>query len=325
VKTFVTGASGHIGGNLVRALLADGREVRALVRSDTRAIEGLDVERVEGDVLDREALARAVAGADVVFHLAGHISLAGDPGGLMHHANVFGTRNLVAACVAAGVRRLVHFSSIHALSARPVDEVIDETRPLAEGRRAPAYDLSKAQGELEVQAGVAQGLDAVTLNPGGVLGPHDYKLSFMGEVILDLCRGRLPALINGGFSWVDVRDVVSGALAAEKKGRSGERYLLTGHWLSTAALGDVVEEVTGVKRPRFVAPMWLATVGAPFVTAFSRVMGKRPRYTLASLAAIRNHRHVSHGKARQELGYSPRPIRATIADTVEWFRRSRFL
>jgi dihydroflavonol-4-reductase len=325
VKTFVTGASGHIGGNLVRALLAEGREVRVLVRRDTRAIDGLDVERVSGDVLDRESLARAVRGADVVYHLAGHISLAGDRGGLMQRANVIGTRNVVAACVEAGVRRLLHFSSIHALSGKPVEEVIDETRPLADGRRAVAYDLSKARSELEVQAGVARGLDAVTLNPGGVLGPHDYKPSYMGEVILDLCHGRLPALIDGGFSWVDVRDVASGALAAEKRGRSGERYLLTGHWLSTAALGDVVEEITGVERPRFVAPMWLAIAGAPFVTAWSHVTGKRPRYTLGSLAAIRNHRMVSHQKAREELGYSPRPLRATVADTVEWFRQSQIL
>lgn len=325
VKTLVTGASGHIGGNLVRSLIAEGREVRVLVRSDTRAIDGLDVEQVRGDILDRESVDRAVQGADVVFHLAGHISLDSDRGGLMHRANVLGTRNVVGACVEIGVRRLVHFSSIHALSGKPIEEVIDETRPLIAGRRVGAYDLTKAQGELEVQAGVARGLDAVTLNPSGVLGPHDYKPSFMGEVILDLCRGSLPALIDGGFSWVDVRDVVRGALAAEKKGRRGERYLLSGHWLSTAALGDVVEEVTGVKRPRFVSPMWLAIAGAPFVTAYSRLLRKRPRYTLESLQAIRNHRHVSHRKAREELGYSPRPIRATIADTVAWFRQSQIL
>jgi dihydroflavonol-4-reductase len=295
------------------------------VRDDTRAVDGLDVERVRGDILDTETLVRAIRGAGVVYHLAGYISIAGDSGGLMDRTNAIGTRNVVAACIETGVRRLVHFSSVHALSARPVKEVIDETRPLAEGRKAVAYDLTKAHGELEVRAGVEQGLDAVTLNPSGVLGPHDYKPSYMGEVLLDLCRGTMPALITGGFSWVDVRDVVQGALVAEKKGRTGERYLLTGHWLSAVALGDVVEEVTGVRRPRFVAPMWLAAAGAPFVAGFARLTGRRPRYTLDSLRAIRNHRYVSHQKAGEELGYSPRPIRETIADTVEWFERSGML
>jgi dihydroflavonol-4-reductase len=323
--TLVTGASGHIGGNLVRALLAEGRAVRALVRDDTRAIDGLEVERVRGDILDPETLVPAMRGAEVVYHLAGHISVGGDPGGVMGRTNGVGTRNVVDACLRAGVRRLVHFSSIHALSPEPVDEIVDETRPLVDERRSVSYDATKAQGEREVLAGVERGLDAVTLNPGAVIGPHDYKLSRVGEVVLDLCRRRLPALVEGGFSWVDVRDVVQGALAAEARGQSGERYLLTGHWLSAVELGDVVQEVTGIPRPRFVAPMWLAVAGAPFVTAYSRLVGKRPRYTLDSLYAIRHHRYVSHQKAADELGYAPRPIHETIADTVEWFKRREML
>ncbi|MCP4675789.1 MAG: SDR family oxidoreductase [Deltaproteobacteria bacterium] len=321
MTTFVTGASGHIGGNLVRALLAEGRKVRVLVRDDTRAIDGLDVEQVRGDILQPAALAAATKGSEVVYHLAGHISVAGDPGGLMHRTNTEGTRNVVAACLDAGVRRLVHFSSIHALSGNPVDEVVDENKPLAESGDIIAYDRTKALGEREIIEGVDKGLDAVTVNPGAVLGPHDYKPSPMGKVVLDLCRRKMPALIDGGFGWVDVRDVVQGALAAEKKGRIGERYLLTGHWLSTAALGDLVEEVSGVKRPRFVSPMWLAMVGAPFVTAASRLTGKRPLYTLESLKVLRNHRHVSHQKATDELDFSPRPTLETIADTYEWFKQ----
>ncbi len=325
MTTFVTGASGHIGGNLIRALLAEGRKVRVLVRDDTRAIDGLDVEQVRGDILKPATLASAIQGSDVVYHLAGHISVAGDPGGLMQRTNTDGTRNVVTACLESGVRRLVHFSSIHALSGRPIDEVVDENKPLAESGDIIAYDRTKALGEREILAGVDKGLDAVTVNPGGVIGPHDYKPSPMGEVVLDLCRGDMPALLNGGFSWVDVRDVVQGALAAEKKGRMGERYLLTGHWLPLTDLGNIVAQVSGVRRPRFISPMWLAMTGAPFVTAFSRLTGKRPRFTLESLKVLRNHRHVSHQKAKDELGFSPRPTIETISDTVEWFKQAGVL
>ncbi len=325
MTTLVTGASGHIGGNLVRALLEKGRSVRTFVLDDTRALEDLDVERVQGDILEPQTLARAMDGVDVVYHLAGHISVAGDPGGLMRRTNIDGTRNVVNACLEAGVRRLVHFSSIHALACTDANAEIDETAPLVRGKEGIPYDRTKAQGEREVQKGVTAGLDAVIVNPGAVLGPHDYKPSPMGKVILDLIERKMPALVDGGFSWVDVRDVVLGALAAENKGRTGERYLLTGHWLTTAELGDIVEEVSGVKRPSFVSPMWLAMTGAPFVTAFSRLTGKRPLYTLESLKVLRNHRNVSHNKATEELDYSPRATRETIAGTVEWFRRAGML
>jgi dihydroflavonol-4-reductase len=320
MKTLVTGATGHLGGNLVRALLDEGRDVRALVRDDVRTLEGLDVERVRGDILEPSSLAPAMEGAEVVYHLAGAISVAGDPGGVMHRTNVEGTANVVAACLEAGVRKLVHFSSIHAFSAHPADQVIDETRAPAGGKHAIAYDRTKAAGDAEVQAGVARGLDAVIVNPGAVIGPWDYKPSPMGEVVLDWCHRRMPALLAAGFNWVDARDVVAGAMAAEKRGRTGERYLLTGDWQTVVELATLVEEFSGVKRPGFVSPMWLAMIGAPFVTAVSRLTGKRPRYTLESLKVLRGHRHVSHQKATDELGYATRPLTDTIRDTVAWFR-----
>ena len=124
---------------------------------------------------------------------------------------------------------------------------------------------------------------------------------------------------------MDVRDVVQGALAAEKLGKSGERYLLSGQWRSTENLANIVSQITGVARPRFVSPMWLAMVGAPFVTLWSRLLGKRPRYTLESLKVLQNHRLISHQKATRELGYKTRPIRQTVRDTIEWFRTANML
>lgn len=314
----VTGASGHIGGNLVRDLLARGDRVRVLVRRDRRAIDGLPVEAVSGDVEDRASLAEAARGMEVVFHCAARISIVGDEGGLVHRTNVEGTRNVVGACAAAGVRRLVHFSSIHAFDPHPRFEPLDETRPLV-GDGAAAYDRSKAAGVRVVDEAVARGLDAVIVHPTSVVGPHDYKPSRMGQAVWDLARGRLPMLIPGGFDWVDVRDVCAGALAAADRGRRGERYLLSGTWTTVAELARRVAVVSGVPAPRLTCPSWLARVGSPFVVGWARLVGGSPLYTSEALDALDSPRDVRHEKASGDLGYAPRPLDDTVRDTVAFF------
>lgn len=315
----VTGAAGHVGGNLVRALLDQGRRVRVLVRGDTRALEGLDVERVQGDVLDLDSLKAAFDGAEVVFHLAALISITGGQHGRVHRVNVEGPRNVATACLDRKVRRLVHFSSIHAYAPRPKDRPVDETRPFV-GEDAPAYDRSKALGQQEVLAAVQRGLDAVIVNPTAVIGPHDYKPSRMGAVQRMLYRRKMPSLVAGGFDWVDVRDVVAGALAAERQGRTGQNYLLSGHWASFPEFARLVQQVTGIPVPSLVVPLWLAYVGAPFVQAVAGLTGTMPLYTLEALHALRCYGPVSHEKAATELGYRPRPLEETLRDTWEWWR-----
>jgi dihydroflavonol-4-reductase len=321
----VTGASGHVGGNLVRALLARGRGVRVLARRDRRAIAGLDVEIVEGDLFDEAALARLVDGAGTVFHLAARISIVGAEGGLVERTNVLGTRNIAAACLAAGVGRLVHASSIHAFCTSPNGEVVDETRALALDRRQMDYDRSKALGTLEVLAAVERGLDAVIVHPSGIVGPCDFKVSRMGEVLLDLYHRRLPALIDGGYNWVDVRDVVAGLLAAEEKGRCGERYLLTGRWAHIAELAALVTMFTGRPTPRFATPLWLALPASYGSLLWGRLSRTTPKFTPKAVRSVAMHRYVSHMKATDELGYNPRPLEETVRDTLAWFGEAGLL
>lgn len=315
----VTGASGHVGGNLVRALLGQGRNVRVLARRDRRALHGLDVEVVEGDLFDDASLARLVDGAKTVFHLAARISIAGPESGLVERTNVLGTRRVAEACLAAGVGRLVHTSSIHAFSTHPNGEIVDETRALALDRRHMDYDRSKARGTLEVLACVERGLDAVIVHPAGVIGPNDFKVSRMGAVLLDLCHRRMPALVDGGYNWVDVRDVVDGLLAAERKGRRGERYLLAGRWAHIAELAALVTRFTGRPTPRFATPRWLALPASYGSLLWGRMTGTTPRFTPKAVRTVSMHRYVSHMKATEELGYAPRPLEATIRDTLAWF------
>ncbi|MBP1611353.1 MAG: hypothetical protein H6Q01_16 [Acidobacteria bacterium] len=319
-RVLVTGATGHVGAQLVRALLDDGRRVRALVRRDRRAIDGLPVETVTGDVRDPTSILRALDGVEVVYHLAALISLTGEQGGRVHAVNVAGTRAVVEGCLARGVSRLVHFSSIHALSQIPRGEALDERRPAADARRAPAYDRSKAAGEREVAAGVARGLSATIVLPTAVLGPFDFKPSRMGRVLLDLARGRLPALVDGAFDWVDGRDVARAAIAAERVGRPGERYLLSGTFLPLADLAALVARFSGAPAPRVVVPQWLARPIAPVAAAWARLTGSEPRFTPDSLLALRTgHPRIDHGKAAAELGYRPRPLRETVRDALSWF------
>lgn len=320
--TVVTGATGHIGANLVRTFIAEGRHVRALVHVNRRAIDGLDVEIAEGDVRDLESLRRAFDGADVVYHLAARISLSLGDWPLLEAVNIAGVKNVVEACLQCGVRRLVHFSSIHAIVQEPLDLPVDESRPLVESRRSPIYDRSKAAGEKEVRQGIERGLDAIIVSPTGVIGPYDFEPSYFGEALLSIACHKLPALVGGGFDWVDVRDVVSGAMRAERLAPTGAKYLLSGHWVSVPDLATVVEKITSVSAPRWVCPLWLAHAATPFTVAFARLTGGRPFFTSDSLRALKSNRNISHERASRDLDYNPRPFRETIVDTLRWFQEN---
>ena len=316
----ITGASGHIGTNLVRALIQDGRRTRSLVHVHHQGIDELDTEIFKGDICDPESLRRAFRGAEIVYHLAACISLSMKGWPQLESINVNGTRNVVEACLATGVKRLVHFSSIHALNQEPMDTPIDETRPLSDSPGHPPYDRSKALGEKEVRQGIERGLDAVIIYPTAVIGPHDYEPSYLGEAIIDLASHKLPALVTGGYDWVDVRDVVQGAMAAEKNAGTGEGYLLSGHWLPMRSIADMVMEITGTPTPKITVPLWMAHLGVPVVALMSKMTGRRPLYTNFSLKALKSNRHMSHEKASRDLGYQPRPLLDSLKDSLEWFR-----
>ena len=325
MKVAVTGGAGHIGGHLLRALLARGDEVRALVHHDERALDGLEIERVQGSVLDPEAVDRLVADAELVFHLAAIISTEAREDPSLFETNVRGPRIVAEAALAAGARRVVHVSSVHALSDFPLHEPVDEARAPSDDPRFLPYNRSKAAGEREVQAVIAQGLDAVIVNPTGVIGPLDFRMSRMGEVLRDLALERMPGLVDGGYDFVDARDVVAAILAAAERGRRGERYLLPGHWTHLADLAAMVEAAGGSKAPWFISPMWLARFGAPFATGWARLMGKRPKYTSASLEILRGNRCILGDKAARELGHTPRPAADSVRDTLAWMAEAGHL
>jgi len=312
----VTGAAGHLGANLVRALLAAGHSVRALVHRDQRGLAGTAAEIVHGDVTDPGSLVAAATGCDWVFHCAARIQLDGQEPEQLRAINLDGTRNVIAACRATGVSRLIHVSSIEALDPVPVDAAVDESRPLA-ARPLMPYAVTKVAADRAVRAAIADGLDAVILYPTAMLGPEDHVPSHAGSFLLDLARGSLPALVTGGFDWVDVRDVARGAVAAAERAAAGDRFLLGGHWASAAAVADIVCAHTGARRPP-VLPRVLAWVSLPFAAAWSTISGAAPRFTRGSLSALAHYREVEHHYATERLGYAPRALALTLTETIDW-------
>ncbi len=325
MKVAVTGATGHIGNTLCRALLREGRMVRAMVRKNLKPLEGLNVEHFEGDVINPDSLNQFCQGIHTVFHCAGKISIQGDADGSLHKINVEGTRNVVNACLNNGVSRLVHFSSIHSISPFPHDQVFNENSPQNDETNPYAYNRSKAAGEIEVLKGVAQGLSAVILNPTGVIGPFDFQPSLAGDGFRKMFMGKMPFITEGGFNWVDVRDVATSAIAAEFGGRSGQRYILAGHWESWANLINYVEEYKQASISHFKIPWWIPRLAAPLVEAVAKVTNSNPLFTAESIEALRQFRNISGDKAVFELGHYQRPVRESVFDALTWFKQNNRL
>jgi len=319
----VTGASGLLGGNLVRELLARGYDVRALIHQDTRAVSGLDLEMVSVDLSDPSSLERAFAGVDVVYHLASLISLSMDSWDKVHLVNVLGTRNVVDACLRSGVKRLVYFGSTHSRDPKPFDQVLDEDRPLVTDSSLPPYDRSKALGEIEIRKGLERGLDSVVILPSALVGPYDFRPSFVGEGLLLMQRGGLPALTTGGYDWVDARDVSMGAICAAENAKAGSCYILSGHWHSIHEVATLTANISGTRAPRLVVPLRLAELALPIMEKLATLRGSQPLYTPVMLNALNSNHLISHARAKRDFGYSPRPFLETLTDTLNWFASQR--
>lgn len=317
-RTAITGSTGHLGANLIPLLLGEGYGVRAHVFDNEHILDDLDVERVRGNVLDKDSLLRAFDGVEVVFHLAALITLAYKSDLRAHEVNVEGTRNVIEACKTCRVRRLIHFSSIHALSAFPLDEPIDESRQLCDGRAFP-YDRSKAAADRLVLEAVAEGLDAIIVTPTGVIGPQDVVGSYMGVILHAMYARRIRWVPAGGFNWVDARDVCQGALAAARIGKAGERYIFAGQHVPTKDFAVLLSEVTDHTISMRTLPQWVAYLGFPFMAPLRPFVAELRGFRVSTLRSVRQHQLVSDEKARRELAFTPRDIRETLRDTIEWF------
>ncbi len=326
MKVAITGATGHIGGLIVRELLHRGHTVKVLVRgNDNKSLNGLDVEKVQGDLHDDNALQQLMESCDALIHAAALISIDGDMKGLVHRTNVAGTRHVMEVAKAAGIKRVIHISSVHAYSQHPLAEIMDEQRAPA-GDNTFAYDRSKRDGQALALSYASANMDVLVVNPTSVVGPFDFKPSKLGQAIINMSTGKLPFVFKGGFDFCDGRDVAHAIVNALTMGRSGEAYLLGGGWCSLSEFGQILSEVSTYKNKPIALPTTLGWLGLPFIYALARMTRSEPLYTNEALVAVsEGHRHINCMKAKTELHYTSRPLRESLTDTWSWFSENGYL
>lgn len=326
---FVTGATGLLGNNLVRALVAAGWRVRALVRSPDKARQqfaGLDVEIVSGDILDAPGYAPALAGVDTIYHTAAYFRdsyKGGRHRDALYAANVEGTRHLLEQAYQTGVRRFVHTSSIAVLHGAR-GEIIDETM-LRDPRDADDYYRSKILSERVVLGFLDAHPDfwAAMVLPGWMHGPGDIGPTSAGQTVIDVALQRLPGIPPGSFSVVDARDVAQAMILASDRGRRGERYLAAGRHMTMANLLPQIAQLTGVPAPGRRIPLWAMYLLAAGYEAYARLTGRPVLLSWAMVRTVAGENDRSRydpTKSECELGLRFRPVAETLRDEVAWFR-----
>lgn len=325
----VTGATGHLGANLVRRLLAEGEAVRVLVRPQSRtlvAVEGLDVERAWGDVRDLAAVRAAIAGCDRVYHCAALVLIVEGREREIYDANVVGTRNLLRTALETGVARVVVTSSLSAVGHDP-SRPVDETVPANPFDPLMPYEHAKIAVEHECLKAAVDGLDVVIAVSCPLLGANDFVPSRMGRVLIDFAAGRLPAYVTGGFEWAAVGDVVEGHVLAMSKGRRGQKYILGTEYKSMDELMEIFERVTGRRRPRVRLPAGFMEPVAAAIELVGRRLFPRAdlRFTRGAMRHLRLRRRADIGKARRELGYEPTSVTRAIEEQYTFFVRQGWI
>jgi dihydroflavonol-4-reductase len=327
MKAFVTGATGFIGGNLARALLDDGHQVRLLVRpaSDRRNVAGLPAELVEGDLDNPQKLAEQMAGCDAVFHVAAHYSLWAKDRDSIYRANVDGTKNMLAAARLAAVKRFIYTSSVAAIGVpAPGALGTEETRTSLE-ELVSDYKKSKFLAEQAARQAAREGLDVVIVNPSTPVGPRDVKPTPTGEIILRFLQDRMPAYVHTGLNLIDVEDVARGHILAWRKGRTGERYILGNRNLLLKETLEILAAITGKRAPRIALPHFIPLAAAYLDEMILARLGKSPQVSVFSVRMSQKAMYYDSSKAVRELGLPQNPVEVALEKAVRWFEDNGYV
>ncbi len=326
MTAFVTGGTGFIGANVVRALLKQAIRVRVLCRpgSSRSNLAGLDVDIVEGDLEDIASLRRGVSDCEVVFHVAALYSFWARPSGRLYEINVDGTRNVLQAALDAGIRRVVYTSSVATLGASADGAPSDETAAASLPEIIGDYKKSKYLAE-QVALEYAQRLPIVIVNPSFPVGPWDAKPTPTGQTILDFLNRRMPAYIDTGMNVVDVEAVAEGHLLAWQKGIAGERYILGGENITMRHMLEILAGITGLPAPHIRLPytpvLALSYLNAAFCTLFPRCT---PRMTPETIRMSKHPMYFDSSKAIRHLGFPKTTARNALEKAVQWFEQNGY-
>lgn len=320
MRAFVTGGTGFVGANLIRLLLAEGIAVRSLARSHSSLtnLQKLDVEIVNGDLTDPNVW-QAIQGCEVMFHVAAHYSLWQADRAELYRCNVEGTRNILAAAQRAGVERTVYTSSVAAIGVSP-SGIADEAYQSPPEKLIGAYKQSKYWAEQEAVRAVAAGQDVVIVNPSSPIGPWDVKPTPTGDIILRFLQRRMPAYLNTGLNFIDVRDVAQGHLLALQHGKPGERYILGHQNLTLKEFFGLLAELTGIPAPEHIVPAWLPLSVAWIDETILTRLGKSPDVPIDGVRMATQTMFYDPTKAIQTLGLPQTPIRQATQAAIDWFR-----
>jgi dihydroflavonol-4-reductase len=331
MKAFVTGGTGFMGSAVVRALLDDGQEVKALARegSDQRNLKGLDLEVVRGDITDRESIRSAMKGCDTVYHLAAQVDFWLPPDQLhrFYEVNVEGTKNVMSAALDQGVSRVVYTSTISTIGANGKDRPTTEENSFNLWNMCMDYERSKYSAEFETWRFAARGLPVVAVLPAAPLGARDIKPNPIGQLILDYLSGKVPAYMVGGGNFIDADDLGLGHVLAGRVGKPGERYILGSENLATVDFFKMLEDVSGVRAPSLRLPYSAALAAAHLLESISnRVTKKPPLLTVPLIQFSSKYYFADTSKAKKELGFQPRStVQRAAIKAIEWFLDNGYL
>ena len=323
MKAFVTGATGFVGSHVARVLAEQGADLRLLVRASSRTenIDALRADRVLGDLLEPASLKQAIAGCDCVFHVAADYRLWTRDPAQMYRCNVEGTRAIIEAARAVGVRRIVYTSSVATMGFVGDGQLADENSPVSLAAMIGHYKRSKFMAEqVAIEAGRA-GKDVVVVNPTTPVGEQDIKPTPTGRIILDFLKRKFPAYVDTGLNVVDVAEVARAHLFAVEKARPGERYILGGENLTLKQILDRLSAITGLPAPTIRLPYAVAWAAGAVDTLFTGVLLRRePRVALDAVRIGRKKMWVSSAKAERELGFRVLPVDDALRRAAHWFR-----
>ena len=321
MRALVTGGTGFIGSSIVRELLSADCDVRTLVRngSDTRNLDGLEIELVIGDITDPTSLMRAMRGCTHVFHAAALYSFWVTIPGLIERVNIQGTRNVLQAALDAGVERVVYTSSVAALAVPDKGRPVDELTPIDPKKIIGKYKKSKYAAEQVALEYAAKGLPVVIVNPSFPVGPRDIKPTPTGQMLVDFINRRLPAYVDTGMNVVDVEDVARGHILAAERGRIGERYILGGKNMTMGELLALLSKITGIPVPRMRMPYQPLLAMSYLNTAWCKLTGTTPRMTPDTIRMSRHYMYYDPAKAIGELGMPETDPQVALAKAVDWY------
>ena len=327
MRAFVTGATGFVGSHVADALAAQGADLRLLVRqaSDTRNIRGLKADQVVGDLRNPASFEKALAGCDVLFHVAADYRLWVRDPQHMYQSNVEGTRAVLEAARRNGVRRVVYTSSVATMGAARDGQSANESSPVSLANMIGPYKRSKFMAEEVAITAARNGMDVVIVNPTTPVGEQDIKPTPTGRIIVDFLKRKFPAYVDTGLNLVDVKECAQGHIAALEKGRSGERYILGGENLTLKQILDKLAAITGLPSPKIRLPYVVALATGVVDEMFTgHILGREPRATIDAVRMGRKKMFVTSAKAQRELGWKTVPVDDALRRATEWFRNNGY-